>query len=305
MKKPCLNVFHCAFRKLPFMKMTSRTEFIPGGDTGPDVHRMIRRVPEWHLRYGLFIIDGSEAVVGGPDGFADCSPRRFEYYSISHLYAGGGRYWSPECGEAALKPGTLVVVTPGKLNRYGGAEGRSYCEDSVRFRGDIADRMRDCGIIADGFFEFGTARRLLPVIEAARDPAIDSQLRANLLLQRLMVECYLERRRPARPGLERLLARLREDWAHWWTVTEMAEICGMSPDRLRRAFLRETGMLPKHYLESLKLNRAAELLRRREMTVQQIAASLGYADSYHFSRRFKKFAGAAPEHYRNPARTSR
>lgn len=57
-------------------------------------------------------------------------------------------------------------------------------------------------------------------------------------------------------------------------------------------------MRPKRYLEEFKLRQAAELLVSGSLPVAEIAARLGYRDPYHFSRRFKHFAGVSPERYR-------
>ena len=81
-------------------------------------------------------------------------------------------------------------------------------------------------------------------------------------------------------------------------VAELAELCNLSQDQFRRNFLHHTGMLPKSYLEELKLRQSAELLFSTRGTVAEIAARCGYVDPYHFSRRFKRLFGVSPERYR-------
>ena len=63
--------------------------------------------------------------------------------------------------------------------------------------------------------------------------------------------------------------------------------------------MRHTGMLPKQYIEELKIRLAAALLLDSRLTVTEIAARFGYLDPYHFSRRFKQRVGVSPEKYRN------
>ena len=265
----------------------------------PDVHRLLRRMPDFHASYGLWIINAGAAGRSGENGFALCRPRKFEFYSISHLIEGRGRCWIDGCGEWDVQPGQLVMITPGVLNRYGGAADRPYIEDSIRFTGPIADMLRNSGILQDGVWDFGSARKLLPIMEMIQDPSRDAQLNANITLQKLLIDLYFERNRNSTvPPVEELLEEVKARPSHWWTVEEMAEFCNLSTDQFRRNFERRTGIRPKKYLEEFKLRQAAELLVSSRLPVAEIAARLGYRDPYHFSRRFKLFAGVSPERYR-------
>ena len=52
-------------------------------------------------------------------------------------------------------------------------------------------------------------------------------------------------------------------------------------------------------VRSLRLNKASELLERSEISIQQIAASIGFADSASFSHFFKKNTGKSPRQIRD------
>ena len=263
------------------------------------VHRLTGKMPELQRRYGLWIINCSTAVSSPPGSFRNCQLRFFEFYSLSHLIAGGGRARIGSGREVELAPGAAVLVAPGERNRYGGSDTRPYVEDSIRFCGPVADMMMEAGVVRSGIYHLGGVRRLLPLIELAQDPSADAQINANLALQQLLVELYNQRRRrTALTPMEELVAAIKSRPDHWWTVGELAELCNLSPDQLRRNFHRHTGMLPKRYVEELKLRQAAELLVSNDLPVTEVAARFGYADPYHFSRRFKRLTGLAPERYR-------
>ncbi|WP_294508994.1 AraC family transcriptional regulator [uncultured Victivallis sp.] len=265
----------------------------------PDVHRLLRKMPELHARYGLWIINAGAASRSAENGFVSCRPRKFEFYSISHLIEGAGRCWIDGCGEWDVSPGQLITVAPGVLNRYGGAAGLPYVEDSIRFTGPIADMLYQSGILQNGVADFGSARKLLPIMAMIQDPSRDAQFNANIMLQKLLVDLYLERNRTLSvTPVEALLEAIKSRPEHWWTVEEMAEFCNLSVDQFRRNFERRTGMRPKRYLEEFKLRLAAEFLVSGSAPVAEIALRLGYRDPYHFSRRFKLFAGVSPERYR-------
>ena len=147
----------------------------------PIIHHLIGRMPEFQRKYGLWIINASIGLHAGRNGFERCPARTFEFYSLSHLYDGGGRLWIDGQGERKLNAGSLILITPGTLNRYGGTAELPYVEDSIRFCGPIADGMAEAGILLSGVYELGTVRRLPPIADLASDPGRDAQIRANML----------------------------------------------------------------------------------------------------------------------------
>ncbi|MFA6714032.1 MAG: AraC family transcriptional regulator [Victivallales bacterium] len=267
-----------------------------------DVHRAPKGIQQIHRDYGLWLIGGGVEGITAPDSFLRCRPRYFEFYSISHMHQGAGRLWLEPERECDIKVGQGIIICPGTLNRYGGINGKPYVEDALQFCGPVVDMMRKAGIIRDGVFDFGEGRRLLPIIKLLRDPAADSQINANIALQKLLIDIYNESRRLTTSGpdsaVDRLIATVKEQTGRWWTVDEMAEFCNLSDDQFRRLFFRRTGMLPKIYIDRLKIQKASELLTSRRLKVTEIAQLLGYVDQYHFSRRFKKLTGMSPRHYR-------
>ena len=217
------------------------------------------------------------------------------------MYEGAGRLQLRTGESFEVRPGDCVVVTPGTVHRYGGVNGKCFVEDSVNFCGPVADMLAASGVIANGVFPFDRVRRLLPVIERAADPSVDSQIMANIELQKILVELYLNRKQTMNfeyPLVEGLLLAIREDPRRWWTVKEMAEMCNLSEDQLRRVFLARTGFAPKIYVDRLKLFRAAEFLAETGVSVSAAAERFGYRDPYHFSRRFKDVTGMPPGRYR-------
>ena len=82
------------------------------------------------------------------------------------------------------------------------------------------------------------------------------------------------------------------------TIQELAEIVHMQPTYFIRRFKQTYGHAPLTYLKSLRVHKAMEMLLNTDMTIEDIAVSLGINDVAYFSRWFKKSCGLSPSEYR-------
>lgn len=82
-------------------------------------------------------------------------------------------------------------------------------------------------------------------------------------------------------------------------VSEIADIMGQSYFSLSRNFKNDTGIGLKEYMEILLMNKARRLLMMTDMRIGEIAEVLGFADTYYFSKFFRKFENLSPREYRN------
>ncbi len=261
------------------------------------LHRLIAHMPEAAREYGLWIINGSMQWCSSQQiDLESDEDRCFEFYSLSHMFKGkgvlriGSRIWD-------MKPGDAVLICPGDWHLYGGSGGEAYYEDAIRFCGRLPDFLRKNGLLTSGKVHLGSVRRLVPLIEKSHSMAPNSWLKAALELQELLLE--ISENKDESSPIEALLEIIHTAPAdHWWSVAELAELRGISSDRLRREFLQHTGLLPKSYLEQFKLRQAANFLVSTSASVTETAMRYGYMDRYHFSRRFKMFFGVSPDQYR-------
>lgn len=82
------------------------------------------------------------------------------------------------------------------------------------------------------------------------------------------------------------------------TISELAQIAGLSPYHFSRKFKATFGRPPFAYVITRRVARAQHLLGSTRLPLKRIASECGFADESHFSRVFRQVAGAPPGEYR-------
>jgi len=77
-------------------------------------------------------------------------------------------------------------------------------------------------------------------------------------------------------------------------VESLAAALGMRREVFSRKFATIFGAPPKRVLERNLMRRAVALLAKPDVRVREVAARLGFADEFYFSRFFRKHAGVPP-----------
>jgi len=86
------------------------------------------------------------------------------------------------------------------------------------------------------------------------------------------------------------------------TVKELAAQAGISQRTLNRRFIYATGVTPWQYLINLRITEAESLLRRSNLSITDIAETVGFADAAHFARLFRRSVQLTPSDYRKAVR---
>lgn len=82
------------------------------------------------------------------------------------------------------------------------------------------------------------------------------------------------------------------------SLEELARMVYLSPAYLSRIFKKETGVSFRDYLNRVRISKAQELLRIRQIRMTDISLMVGFEDQSHFTRVFKRVTGTLPRVYR-------
>jgi len=102
---------------------------------------------------------------------------------------------------------------------------------------------------------------------------------------------------PLAKARQRLLHRF--DQPH--TTESLARSVGLSPSHLRRRFKAVFGCTPMEFLERVRMEQAARLIKGGELPIKEVARKVGYLDANNFSTAFKRFHGSSPQSHRRSA----
>lgn len=83
------------------------------------------------------------------------------------------------------------------------------------------------------------------------------------------------------------------------TTAEIARAVGSGKKSFVGRFRRETGMTVKEFLADRRCTIAAQLLVESDLSIQEVAAYVGYPDNNYFSKVFKAHIGLSPQAYRS------
>lgn len=99
---------------------------------------------------------------------------------------------------------------------------------------------------------------------------------------------------------EAILTRslLRSAVGKRWTLVTLAEAVHLSPTQLSRVFVEAFGRTPLSYLNMLRSQEMARLLRETDLPIGTITPQVGWADPGHAARVFRENVGVTPSRYR-------
>ena len=88
-------------------------------------------------------------------------------------------------------------------------------------------------------------------------------------------------------------------WPRKITLNDLAAVAGLSRMHFAAQFRAAVGMRPHQYLLKRRIERAEELLKQAEVSLVDIALTVGFQTQAHFTTVFKRFAGDTPYQWRS------
>jgi len=98
--------------------------------------------------------------------------------------------------------------------------------------------------------------------------------------------------------LQKVFSHIRENLNHDLSVSELAQVVGMSQYYFSKLFKMSTGSTPHQYVMRQRVERAQEHLREGRTPLAEVATQVGFETQSHFTSVFRRMVGTTPKHYR-------
>lgn len=239
-------------------------------------------------------------------------PQVRDYFLVHHVMSGKGVF---QCMGRTyeLGPGDSFFIFPGELVRYTADEAEPWTYRWIGFRGDRAEELLNGLDISQHrpVAKPESAKRAAVLFHrmertlASAGPGCD--LTCGGLLRLLLAEYAragespsrdaASRRSPIEEQVERTIRWLSVQYSQPISIENMSRSLGYNRTHLSKMFKQYTGMTPMHFLLKIRMEKAKQLLMDK-LTVEQVAASVGFTDPLYFSKQFKKWYGRSPSEYR-------
>ena len=103
---------------------------------------------------------------------------------------------------------------------------------------------------------------------------------------------------PLREEVRQVAELLRDEPTRSWTLAEMAGAVHLSTSQFGRVFTDAYGLSPLGYLNMLRAQLLAELLRESDLPVEEAMRQVGWHSRGHAARLFRQHVGTTPLRYR-------
>lgn len=165
-----------------------------------------------------------------------------------------------------------------------------------------ADRMVCVdGQITTAGAAFAQADLMLHLLQARLGAPLAEQLRRLMVLDAREVQSPYAIPSVLASGdafVARVAERIESALPHPPRIAELAGEFAMSERTLARRVRAATGLSPLALLQGVRLNRARALIESTRMTIDQVAAAVGYGDATALRRLMQRRAGASPSRFR-------
>lgn len=267
-------------------------------------------------------------LIGGADAYP---PHKHDHYEITFIVDGRGIH-ETQFGQVEVGPGSVHVLAPGEMHCYREADALTKVKCAYLgewLLNDLHELLSEGELIplfmhtvlsglsdpleppqwqvpSDVWEE--CARELGDIVrETAREHP--SLIRMKSALKKMMV--LLDRsfsewggqlviESESAPWMRRALQRVEETILQGESLdlASIAKELDMTVKAFSRSFHQFMGSSPTEYFQHRRVQRACWMLLHSGRNITEVAHILGYSDSAHFTRMFRRMRGETPSDYR-------
>ena len=273
---------------------------------------------EKNYKFDVFRSDKNIDLTLFQYGWENCAPlhsygpaKRNHY--LFHFIFGGKGYLSPNdsAGQThlyKLEANQGFLICPGQVNTYYADEKTPWEYAWQEFDGVKAlEYMEMAGLGWDRPVYYLKKREEGALLKEELMAIVDNPYRSSInqighmyLFFDALIRSTVNRKTVVQSGkmrdtyIREAISFIELNYGRAISVEDIADFCNINRSYLNRLFKESTGKTLQNFLMYYRMNRAAELLKVSELTVNEIGKRCGYQNQLHFSRAFKTIFGLSP-----------
>lgn len=236
-------------------------------------------------------------------------PGGLKRWTLEYTMMGSERVLFPNGTTTHLAPGSMLLIKPGTPRNHGHDP---ECEKWVRYFCSFVPYARwetkllDWPEIYPGAMCLSLPKKLQGRIEHLLEQCTATcrtawELRHEMLmnlLEQILLWCHTINPKNKQASIDERIVRAMHFIAGHFSrdldIPEVASHVGLSRAHFTRLFRRESGVTPRSYIESCRIEEARHLLQNNALSASEVAYACGFKDPARFSNVFKARTGRSP-----------
>ncbi len=244
-------------------------------------------------------------------GWQKCKPNHsygpavWYHYALHYVVKGKGIF-TYDGKSHVVNAGECFVIFPGKTAFYKADPDDPWEYRWINFAGTEARKLLEKSNITNKNLTTPCENReeIVKLFEALykNSKSAESKEYAMIGYLYLIFSCLVKKpvykEKPAQIYLNSAIEYIDNHYFYRITVEEVARSIGIERSYLYKIFKRELGYSVSDYIQKCKIQNAKKFLIETNISTAEIANSLNFDSSSHFSKSFKKHTGFNPSEYR-------
>lgn len=248
-----------------------------------------------------------------PDSFRITRDATYRYYVMHYVYGGSG-ILSVNDQHYKLQSGDFFILGPGKPHIYASDESNNLQVIWLEFHGGNTTELmhillsRDIHLLRKGYTPF-IAQKLIDLLVYLRNassitPFDVAEKMYSILLSTIEwgLKSYEENGKLESMELplhiQKSIQFINSELHSSIKISDLAELVNCSPSYLSKSFSSYMGISPYKYILIKKIEYAIVRIHTEGATATQLAEELGFVDTTHFTKVFKKITGKKISEYK-------
>jgi AraC-like DNA-binding protein len=229
-------------------------------------------------------------------------------YSLHYIHSGKGIFrMNSQFHELSAGQGFLIV--PNQIVCYEPDDDDPWSYSWIGFNGYKADSyLRQAGLSLNQPIFKAKSEALIDCFARLGEiqaPRLAKILRFTstlyLVLYHLIEQSPIDsesRRDSKQMYIQSAIDYIADHYANPISIADIADHVGLDQSYLGAIFKTQVQMTLQQFLIQYRIERACAFMEARQLTINQIARSVGYENTLSFSRTFRKIKGVSPSEYR-------